>query len=338
MTCSRLKSQQNLRAPIYPHNSAYRMSATGDLDSLCDALIAGVDSVDVDQSQVPALVARLRLRKSAILRGPESSGFDYDALQRIDDVIAQLMSSNEDLLYSDVQREELRRLKDRRNVARQQLAESAEQLESFRRVFNEKRRQDADRLAEIQRRELEELDQRYSGDPPRNYRKLSAELVQLRQHERALRLTGRYLEAKSVRTDADALEAFEGEQGRMRWARDGYAARQALEKRHKQQMDCLNEKWDRQWLSIEPDSIRRQQHCLKVIETNERRIAEVRGSKNDFRGTTTRAILRARRERLPHLTGRPTSRMGTQRSQRAQTSAARRGVATAPGRARTAIH
>ena len=283
------------------------------LDVLCDRLVDGTDPVDVDAEQVADIIDRLKARKAELLRGSDDDMFDYDTLQRIDDVINQLSSSNEHLLYTDVQREEIEKLVRRRDEMQRQLADSEAQLVAVKKIFEGKRQDDIARLMQEQQRELEELNERYAQEPPAKYRKLSTELIHLRKHERMLRLTGRYMEAKQVRSDADGLEAFEMEKHRIKWEKDAQAARQDLMRKHKHQMDCLNEKWNRQWQTIEPDSIKEQQHCKKVIETYEKRIEEIMNSRNDFRGSTTRSVLKAKKERLPHLTSRPTSHLSSQR-------------------------
>ena len=305
--------RSSARSPSRAASRNARAREEDEIDGVCDKLIAGPDPVDVDAGQVAAIVDRLKYRKAMLLRGSDDDEFDYDTLQRIDDVIAQLFASNESLLYTDVQREEIEKLTRRREDMQRQLAESEAQLASVKKIFEEKRQNDIARLMQEQEREMNELNEKYSKEPPPKYRKLSTELIQMRKHERMLRLTGRYMEAKQVRSDADGLESFEMEKQRIKWEKDAQAARQEMAKRHKQQMDCLNEKWNRQWQSIEPDSIKEQNHCRQVIEGYEKRIREIVDSRNDFRGATTRSVLKAKKEWLPHLTSRPTSHLSTQR-------------------------
>jgi hypothetical protein len=248
----------------------------------------------------------LRERKQEILNLPEDGEFDYDALDQIDEVIGELVNSSRQLLHSDVQKAELSRIQSRIVQSQQQLTETEKQFSNMKRLFDDRRSADINRLLQEQQRELDDLLRLYSGEPPPKYRKVSSEVMNMRSQEKTLRLAGHYKEAKQMRLDADAREAVETQRNRAQWRRAKVRAERALAEKHQRQLNCLKEKWDRQWQALEPESKDQQRHWKRVIETNERRMTEVMGGKRDF--------LKARREQLPQLTAKANSQGSSARA------------------------
>lgn len=305
------------------------------IDIICDNLIDGGEAVDIDATLVTDVIDRLRTRQQDIMDGPEDGTFDYDALHRIDEVLEQLVKSGEQIIYDDAHTKEIVAIEQRISKSQKELSEKEKQLKTVRREFKQRRKKDLERLLEQQKKEMEELEAKYSSEElPPKYRKLSGEVLYMRRQEKMLRMTHNFLDAKKLRSDADALEAYEMEQNRIKWQIDGNAAKQALVKKHEHQVKCLNEKWDRQWQVLEPSSIKEQEHCKKVIDTQEKRLREVKGSANDFKIQTTRSVQKAKKERLPQLTSRPPSHMASQRSVNSRMS---RRAPTTPQRPRTSF-
>jgi hypothetical protein len=282
-------------------------NAKSDVGLLCEQLILGESHVDVPRVQVPAVLEHLRERKQAILNLPEDSEFDYDALDRIDEVLGELVNSSKQLLYS-----EGRTLPEPGPHCPISAAadRDEEQFSNMKRFFDDKRSADINRLVQEQQRELDDLQRLYSGEPPPKYRKVSIEVMNMRSQEKTLRLAGHYREAKQMRLDADAKEVVEMQRNRARWRRAKGGAEHALAEKHQRQLNCLKEKWDRQWQAFEPESKDQQRHWKRVIETNERRMTDVIGGKTEF--------LKTRREQLPQLTARPNSQFSSARSARSR--------------------
>jgi hypothetical protein len=100
--------------------------------------------------------------------------------------------------------------------------------------------------------------------------------------------------------EADALEAFEMEKQKIRWNHEGMATRDAILRKHAQQMNCMLEKAEQTWQALIPDSIAREKHWRLVIDTLQRKIDEERGSSEEVE-KTTRGILANETPKLPSL-------------------------------------
>jgi hypothetical protein len=279
--------------------------------AICDRIEQG-QSVDVEPSQIPAVVDCLRNHQKAILESPDDSTFDYSLLQRIDDSIATLLESSERTAYSGVHKAELDTIQDRLQRSHQTLTERENEFDFVRDDFNARRQADADRLRGEQETEFAALVQTYSQELPLKFRRCSPELVNVRIQEKKARLTHRFVEAKALKMEGDTLEAKEMEQNRLMWRREFEIASAAMRKKHRKQMNCLNEKWDREWTAIEPSARSEQGRVKMVIEAAERRMDEVQRSRNDFVLTTTRNVQNARKSMRPVITARhaPRSTLG----------------------------
>jgi hypothetical protein len=239
-----------------------------------------------------------------MLELPAESSFNYDELDRIDQILAELLSCNAQLLYTDVHRDEIVKLQKRIKQFKRQLDEHNRQFAVVKDSFDVDRQADVDRVKEEQGVELNETEAYFAQELPPKFRKWSTTLVALRSHEKKLRRAGQFIEAKKVRAELVALEQAEMDANQRRWENARLRELSNLRKRHERQLVCLHDRWDRQWQTIEPSSIATRNHLQKVIDTNQERLNEVLGCKNDFHVRTTRSVINAKREQLPQLTAR----------------------------------
>jgi hypothetical protein len=284
------------------------MSRSGDLCedpiAISDALVQGILTVDVPRDRALEVIECLRTRRRAILDAPPNSDFDYDSLDRIDQILGELLSSNAQLFYSDIHRDEITKLEERIQKLKTELDQTELNFADLKRSFDEQRQADIERVLIEQALEMSELEKSYGHEMPAKYRKFSTTLVALRHQENVLRRVGQFAEAKQVRLDADALERAEMDANSSRWEKDRMRGIADLKRKQTHQLNCVNERWDRHWQGIEPSSLAAQAHLKMVIENTEDRLNEVMGCRNDFRVRTTRSVINAKKEQLPQLTAR----------------------------------
>jgi hypothetical protein len=238
-----------------------------------------------------------------MMDAPESTDFDYDRLQLLDDILHEILRLYEHDLCQTLQQAELNRIETKIAWTKQRISEAAEHLSSIRSLFEERRDSGIWRLRCRQSDECAALE-RELAEMPATFAHKSAELLRVRKREKMLRLTHRFREAKQMREERARLEAIELDAHRRRWQHHGDRRRAALARKHHQQMVCLTDNLARQWQALEPESQSEEQHYRIIIENQERRMADVKGSPNDFRFKTTRDILKAKRDLWPEVTAR----------------------------------
>jgi hypothetical protein len=184
--------------------------------------------------------------------------------------------------------------------ARAELAKVLSERERCFAIFNKRRQRAIQKLELQQARELQAHDAQFAGELPLSHRHVPAEILQLRDQERFLRQSRRYIEAQRILEEADALEAFELEKQRIRWGHEGAAIREGILRRHAQQMGCVIEKAKQTWQALMPGSVARENHWRGMIETLERKMEEERGASEEVQ-RTTRGILAHEPQGLPAL-------------------------------------
>lgn len=277
---------------------------------LCENMINGANVREtVTAENCQDIIEELRIMRDKVLEGPE---FDYDRLQKIDDILNEIFSFQEQLMLDAVKQKELEKLYQRKEQALQEMRDINAEIKSAKGIFDEKRQNALDVLQTNQDREFHDLEEKFSHEEiPVKYRKLSVEVLNIRKQEKHLRLTKRYMEAKQCHQQAEALEAFEMEQAKIKWRNDQNAIFEALNHKHQQQIACFNEKWDRQWLSLIPDPIARKEHCQLVIDTIDRRIYDITDAKTQTKVISR--VINAKKENVP-VTARSVSHVSPPRS------------------------
>jgi hypothetical protein len=212
-------------------------------------------------------------------------------LQHIDDIISELILVENQTVYCEYKNSKASQLQMKLDIAREKLNRVLEERQYAEEVFAESRQQALAQLQEQQERELQDHDAEYSGDLPVKFRHVSGDVLQIRERERYLRHCRRYLEAQQLMEEADAIEAFELERQRVRWYNEGVVARNGIMDLHRRQIDCLQEKKDREWIAMVPGSVAREAHLRAVITHLEDKLRREEAASKEAR-ETTKEILR----------------------------------------------
>jgi hypothetical protein len=283
-----------------------------------DALVDGVDLSSVDPSLYAEIHRYLRERKLEVHR---SHPPDYLRAQRMEDLCGQLLVLVDQGTYCTYKSYEADRLQEKINHARAELQAVLDERERALSLFNDQREKAAARLQQQHDSELARRDDYYAGELPAKWRHVSGEVLQIREQERFLRQSRRYVEAQRMMEEADALEAFEIERQKVRWYNEGVGIRETMVARHAKQMSCLQERFDRTWSAMVPDSLARERQWNTVIQHLEAQLRREREESAEA-GVTARSIVR-RDPGLPTLrpTGAPNPmrRVTTVNNQRAYT-------------------
>jgi hypothetical protein len=227
------------------------------------ALLDGASFESVDSYRYRAIIRYLRTYKATLLKKRPP---DYPQAQRIDDLCSELVLLTNQVTFCDYKNVQKDRLEQKLVEARQNLQRVLDERAHCEEIFNERRQRALAKLGRHQQRELDAHDQLYTRELPVKYRHLSGEVLQIREQERYLRASKRYLEAQQLMEEADAVEAFELERQRVRWINEGVGLREEILAKHEKQLICLNAKLNLEWQSMLPGSIARENHCRAVIQ------------------------------------------------------------------------
>ncbi|OHT13477.1 hypothetical protein TRFO_16344 [Tritrichomonas foetus] len=275
-------------------------------EALGKYLLDGGPIEDVEESikfHSDQLVEFFRAERDKILDGGPDCDYDYDRLQLIDDLLQFVFNQKEQNLYTKAQLLEIQKLKGRIKEAKEQLKESQKNYKRLRKQFNCDRKDAIEQLKDQQHQEHQKLIESFEKVPEK-YRKISNKLIILRKQEKHLRLTHRYMEAKQIKIEGDQVEKEEMEENLKHWNIEKSNLLSQLENKHQQQMNCLEQKWERTWNSIYPAQLDRKQHYKLVIDNAKKRILEITGNKNDFKLSTTKSVLQVRKDELRTVTSR----------------------------------
>jgi ElaB/YqjD/DUF883 family membrane-anchored ribosome-binding protein len=136
----------------------------------------------------------------------------------------------------------------------------------------EKRDEDLEELRRSHQQELEEFDEFVHSEVPVHYRKLSPTLLQMRQRQHAMGSSKRYVEAKILKDEADALEAKENEENRQKWLARAEVDKRTLMKRQQERMSIREATWAKEIRGIERIAQREILNCLRTTEHLEGKI------------------------------------------------------------------
>jgi hypothetical protein len=209
--------------------------------------------------------AYLRMYKQEVLKEP-----NYLLAQRIDDVCGELLLKQSQTFYSETKSIEVDRLEDRLERARERLQEVRENIASSKQDFEDRKREALSRLEQEQKYELADHDEVYSQDLPPRLRHVPGEILQIREQERFLRQSRRYIEAQELREESQALEAYHMELRKIQWRQEGETWRQVLKKKHQQQRLCLLAKWDRTRQTKDIELREHEKHLMSVVSNLDR--------------------------------------------------------------------
>jgi hypothetical protein len=224
---------------------------------------------------------------------------DYARAQRIDDVLSLLALVMNEKSYCDFKRSEVSRLHDKLTHARERLREAVDARAIAECDYHDSVAWAVASLQDEHNAELQEHDLCYAGELPTKYRHFSQESQVIRAQEWALRETKQYTAAQAMMEEAEALEAFELEQAKIKWQHDGMMIRDAILKKHEKQMNCLREKLEVQYLARRPEFVAEEEHWRAVVGHLEALHKNEKVDRAQVRKETARII--NREEGLPKL-------------------------------------
>ena len=106
-----------------------------------------------------------------------------------------------------------------------------------------------DLLLQKQQEELNEIDIEEQKGIPSQFNKYSGCYLNQRKKEKSLVSAKFYLAAYHMKKDNDKLQVQENEQIQINWQNFNCSKKENLMKQHQQQIDCLNEKFEKTYLS-----------------------------------------------------------------------------------------
>ncbi|KAK8893986.1 hypothetical protein M9Y10_022416 [Tritrichomonas musculus] len=115
--------------------------------------------------------------------------------------------------------------------------------------FNIEKQNALDMLLQKQQGEIEELDEEIKKGIPYQFNKYSSEYLNQRKKEKSLVSAKFYLAAYYMKKDTDKLQIQENKQMQINWYNYNSSKKDYLMKQHQQQIDCLNEKFEKTFLS-----------------------------------------------------------------------------------------
>ena len=116
-------------------------------------------------------------------------------------------------------------------------------------TFNIEKRKALDSLLQKQQEEIDKLDEEIQKGIPSQFNKYSGEYLNQRKKEKSLVSAKLYLAAYYMKKDTDKLQIRENEQIQSNWNNYNASRKENLSKQHKQQINCLNEKFEKIYVS-----------------------------------------------------------------------------------------
>lgn len=219
------------------------------ISPLIDELLDGRPTDTVDDTQLNDVIAAMKTKKEE-LEGER----DYRRLQIAENIIQELSSRRYEATYTFVQNSKLANLKKQLNDTQFELKEKKQMWSDQRAAFDEEYQMSKEELLADQEQELQEYDNSFPEILPANFRKLSPQVLQLREQEKHLVLTKRYEDAIFYRERADKLETQELEQQRAKFVRAFQVKRNQLVETQKTQLACFERHWERRLALLEKES------------------------------------------------------------------------------------
>lgn len=245
-------------------------------------LIAGdIDSASIDSSKISEVNLYLRKYKRTVLQEP-----DYFTAQRIDDVCSELSLLSTQNTYCNYRTTEIKTVTEHLKKAKSELQKTLDERKKVQGTFEDQKAKRIEKLQQQQQKELEALDEKYNGEIPPRYKKLSSEVLNIKRQETQLKNAKMYLEAQRLKEEADALEAFELARQEVRFHNEGVENREKLLLTHRNQMNCLLENLERQYMTMMPSSYAEEKHWKQVISQYERQLKKLKGDSREVKKAT----------------------------------------------------
>lgn len=270
------------------NNSTADSSKILDIDTVCENLLNDSTYEYEFYYSPDEVIAHLHKMCDFILNNDEQE-YDYDLLHRIDEVIQEVTSKDLEVSANSFHKSSIDQLNSKLDSTMEEMSQIENRFSNIKRDFEEKKKKDIIRLKKQQKKEIDDFKIKYSMDniPPR-YRKLSSDVINMRNRERKLRIMHKFIEAKQLRIEGDQREKAEMEANYQKWQNERDIAKNALIKKHQQQMKCLLEKWDRHYQVLLQGLESEQDNKKLIIKKTQRKVDEAQ-SKKDLLSRTPRS-------------------------------------------------
>ena len=137
------------------------------------------------------------------------------------------------------------------------------------------RDEELDEIARANRQELKEFDNQVNyAELPLQFRKMSPEYLQLRRRQKAMIASKRYMDAKEVKREADAMEKKELDKNYERFRLKAEADRKELIKKQQEKMDARSMNWERKIAEIRKQAKFEVDHAQRCADHLQGRINE----------------------------------------------------------------
>ena len=123
--------------------------------------------------------------------------------------------------------------------------------------------------------DLYQFDEDHNIEVPPKFRKFSPEYLNMRKREKFMVSSKRYVEANTLKKEADKIEKKEREIQQKNWGDYVNQQRQLLIKKQQEQRRCFIEKWDREWAALVPSADAEVTKCENVVKNIEANISSL---------------------------------------------------------------
>lgn len=216
---------------------------------LVDELMDGRPSETVDDSQLAEVIQGLRRKVDELKQVA-----DYHGLQIAENLIQELNARKYEATYASEKITKMAQLQDQLNATHMKLSTMQEVWKEKLDAFNQKYLEQKEALIQDQQKEMDEFNNSFPMTLPANFRKLSPQVLQLREQEKHLFYSKRYEDAIFFRDRADKLELQEMEVQRVKFNRAFEAKRKLLIETQKSQFECFEKHWERMKFALQKDA------------------------------------------------------------------------------------
>lgn len=231
------------------------------ISPLVDELMDGRPTETVDDSQLAEVIQGLKDKIEDL-----KLVADYRGLQHAENLIQELNSRKYEATYAAAKITMLAQIQDQLNLTQMKLQETQDYWNQKLAETDQEYQTEREALINDQQKELEENNNSFPFTLPANFRKLSPQVLQLRDQEKHLFYSKRYEDAIFYRDRADKLELEEMEVQRAKFNRAFEARRKQLIETQKSQLECFEKRWERKKLRIQMDA-NAEINPLKIAES-----------------------------------------------------------------------
>lgn len=207
-----------------------------------------------------------------IMRGKKLSNYPLDILSEVFDflqVFKQKVIESKDYMYAQEVEDKINELnvfciksayEQQQELSYDCLCQKLKDIEldleeantnksDFIETFNMEKKNALDSLLQKQQEEIDKLNEEIEKGISSQFNKYSSEYLNQRKKEKSLVSAKLYLAAYHMKKDTDKLQVQENEQMQINWNNYNASRKKNLMKNHKQQIDCLNEKFEKIYVS-----------------------------------------------------------------------------------------